>query len=66
MLGLIFVYSSDSEGDVSTAKSSVVSLLDALKVPKLAEFNRKRKVLSNHRSTCKGRKTSSSARAKKV
>ena len=46
--------SSDSEGDATTAKSSVVSLLD--EVPKLSELNRKRK--SN--SGGKRRKTSSS------
>ena len=48
--------SSDSEGDATTAKSSVVSLLD--EVPKLSELNRKRKILSN--SGGKRRKTSSS------
>ena len=48
--------SSDSEGDATTAKSSVVSLLD--EVPKLSELNRKRKILSNSGGKC--RKTSSS------
>ena len=50
--------SSDSEGDATTVKSSVISRLHVLKAPKLSELNRKRKVLCNRGG--KRRKTASS------